>query len=367
MMVLPIVISTIIAGLSAISVGTLSRIGVRTIAWYLSTALVATVIGVAVALVLRPGAGLRLLPPTSGGAPVTPPSIGGVLTGLVPDNVIGAMSRGDLLPVVMFSFLFALAVAAVRHSGEARAADVIHEFFDAVARVAYRMLSWVMQYAPVGVFALIAITFGQRDAAAIAQFAKTIAAVWIGQLLVCVACVMLLIVRRIGVAGFARAVRDPLITAWVTGSSAATLPVEMDAAEHRLRVERSLVAFTLPLGVSIHKIGTAVHLGVVTMFAAYAAGIGLAPGQLASIILLAFLAAVGTPPISGGAFLMLGFIFSQAGLPSEAIALVAGIPFLGKWNTPVNSLGRLVITTLVAWGEDARWRTPAVARERGSM
>lgn len=364
MMVLPIVVSTIIAGLSAISVGTLSRIGLRTIAWYLSTALAATVLGVAVALALRPGAGLSLPPPPAAGL-VTPPTLGTVLTGLVPDNIIATMARGDLLPVVLFSFLFALAVAAVRHSGETRAADVIHEFFSAVARVAYRMLHWIMQYAPVGVFALIAITFGERDVGALAQFAKTIAAVWVGQLLVCIGCLLLLVVQRIGVGGFARAVRDPLITAWVTGSSAATLPVEMDAAEHRLRVDRSLFAFTLPLGVSIHKIGTAVHLGVVTMFAAYAAGIDPVPSQLAVIILLAFLAAVGTPPISGGAFLMLGFIFSQAGLPPEAIALVVGIPFLGKWNTPVNSLGRLVITTVVARAEESRRATEGMVGEQG--
>lgn len=354
MMVLPIVVSTIIAGLSAISVETLSRIGLRTIAWYLSTALAATLIGVAVALALRPGAGLKLPAPAAAAGPVAPPTLGTILTGLVPENIIAAMSRGELLSVVLFSFLFALAVAALRQSGETRVADVIHEFFDAVARVAYRMLYWVMQYAPVGIFALIAITFGQRDAAAITQFAKTIAAVWLGQLLVCVGCVLLLVVRRINVAGFGGAARDPLLTAWVTGSSAATLPVEMDAAERGLRVERSLAAFALPLGVSIHKIGTAVHLGVVTMFAAYAAGVGLAPSQLAVIILLSFLAAVGTPPISGGAFLMLGFIFSQAGLPPEAIAVVAGIPFLGKWNTPVNSLGRLVVTVVVARAEEGR-------------
>jgi Na+/H+-dicarboxylate symporter len=354
-LVLPIVVATIVAGLSAVAPRAMSRLGARTLVWYLTTALAATAVGIAAAAVARAGAGLH--PPGAGrAAPPAGGTVGGILTGVVPANVVAAMAQGDLLAVVFFAIVFALALAQLRHSQHAAAADAVRAFFDAVAQAAFVMLGWVMWYAPVGTFALVAVTFGQRDAGVLAQFARLLAAVYVGQALVCAGCVLLLLARGVPPAAFLRGAREALITAFVTGSSSATFPVELEAAEHRLRIDRGVFSFALPLGLGISKLGTAVHLAAVSVFAANVAGLALSPARVALLTTLAFLASIGTPPISGGAALMFGFIFTQAALPMELIAVVLGVPFLGKLNTPINSLGRLVVTAMV----DAR-HPPAAA------
>jgi Na+/H+-dicarboxylate symporter len=353
MLVLPIMITTILAGLSSISPQSLGRIGIRTVGWYMLTALAATVIGVAMANLLHLGVGLSMPGASSEIPKASSPALSQLLVGIVPENLIASTVEGELLPVIFFSILFALAVAGLRHSEHGDSAEPIDRLFEVGARGVYKILHWVMQYAPVGTFALIAITFGQQKLSAIPQFAKVIVTVYLAQALVSLGCLLLLLLSRINLLEFLRAIKDALITAFVTGSSAATLPVEMEAAQQNLRIDRSIFGFTLPLGVSIHKIGTAVHLGVVSIFAAHVAGLDLSLAQQVVTTLLAFLASIATPPISGGALIMLGFIFKEAGVPLQVIGLVAGIPLVGKFNTPINSLGRLVTTALVTRSEKA--------------
>ncbi len=349
MLVLPIVVSTILVGLSSISAAKLSRIGVGLLFWYTATASMAAALGVAVAHVIRPGIGLRL--PAGQAEAARRYSPGDLLSWIVPENLFGSVAEGQLLPAIFFSILFALALDSVRRStwdGAARSAEALRQLFELCARSMYTILHWVMQYAPIGTLALISIAFSQYKLSAVAHFARVISAVYLAQALACALCLALLMAFRMEPFGFVRKARDALMTAFVTGSSAATLPVEMEVARHELKIDRSIFSFALPLGVSVHKIGTAAHLGVVAIFAANMAGSNLSPGREAAIALLAFLGSVATPPISGGAFIILGLVLQQAGLPLAAIGLVAGIPFLGKFNTPINSLGRLVSTALAA-------------------
>jgi Na+/H+-dicarboxylate symporter len=352
-LVLPIVVCTIVTGLGAVTPEALRRVGARSVALYAGAAAAATALGLAVALLVRPGAGM-MLPVLHAPTPAAPP--GSFLDALVPTNVIAAFAEGQLLPVMVFTVPFALAVARLRRSDAARQADSVHAFFDGCGRASYLMLEGVMHYAPIGTFALAAITFAQRDARVLAQFATVLLAIYVAESALCAALLLLLTVT-VPPRSVIPAVRDVLVTAFVTGSSAATLPVELEAAEHGLGVDPRVFAFTLPLGVAVSKVGSAAYLAVACVFAANAAGVVLVPGRVVLIGALVWIGSVITPPVGLGALVVLGFVLSQAGLPTAAVGVVAAIPFAGRLNTPVNSLGRLATTALVA-----RATEPAGAR-----
>jgi Na+/H+-dicarboxylate symporter len=340
---LPIVVCTIVAGLGAVGPETLRRVGTRSMALYAGASLAAAALGLGVALLIRPGTGVRLpsLPPRSAAVHST------FLDTLVPNNLVAAMAEGQLLPVILFTVPFALAVAQLRQAGAARQADAVHAFFDGCGRACHVMLNGVMFYAPVGTFALSAITFSRRDPRTLEQFAKVLLALYVSQSVLCAAFLLLLAVGTPG-RSVLPAVRDVLVTAFVTGSSAATLPVELDTAEHRLGVDRRVFALTLPLGVAVSKAGSAAYLAVACFFAAPAAGVALPPARLALVVLLAWVGSVVTPPVGLGALVVLGWVLTQAGLPAAAVGVMAAVPFSGRLNTPINSLGRLAATTLVA-------------------
>ena len=343
-LVLPVVVCTIITGLGSVTPRVLSQVGVRSTLLYLGTSVGATTLGIAAALLTRPGVGMQL----PGTAPRPPaPSLGSLLAGAVPTNVVAAMAEGQLLPVIVFTVPFALAIAALRQSDRSRDADTVHAFFDGCGRASFVLLRGVTQYAPVGTFALAAITFGQQSARVLTQFANVLFTLYLAQGVLCAGLLLLLAVS-VPAGALVPGVRDVLVTAFVTGSSAATLPVELEAAEHRFRIDRGVLAFTLPLGLAINKVGSAVYFGVVSVFAANPAGVALVPAHLGAIFVLAWVGSVITPPVGSGALLVLGFVFSQAGLPVEAVGVIAAIPFAGRLNTPANSLGRLATTALVA-------------------
>lgn len=205
-----------------------------------------------------------------------------------------------------------------------------------------------MLFAPFGVFALIAVAFAQMRVSAVARLAMVLFAVYLAQAIVCVWCALALWWSSHTPRAFMRGASEALLTAFATGSSAATMPVEVAAAEQRLGVDSRLVGVILPLGLAMHKLGSAAYLAGVLVFAANAAGQQSTPEWLLWLTLLTLAASVITPPVSGGAFVALGFVAGGANLPMTAIAVAAGTPLLGKLNTPINSLGRLISVVVLA-------------------
>lgn len=363
MLVIPIVVTTIVAGVAGITPRQVGRIGVKIVALYAGLSLGATALGVAIAVLLRPGVGIPL-PGADEVTEVAPTSATELLLGFVPENLPAALVRGEILPLIFFSVLAALAIAVLRQGEHAEGAESLRRLVEAAARVVYEILQWILEYGPVGAFALVAVTFGGVEPGALADFAKVLASVYVGQAAVCALALALLAAFGIGPLRFVRDVTDALVTAYVTRSSAATLPVELEVAEEKLGIEPSVFGFTLPLGNSTSMMGTAVHLGVVSVFAAHLGGVEPGPPGYVTITLLAFLGSVNTPPISGGALIVMGFVFQEAGLPLEAIALIMGIPLLGNFNTPINSFGRMVATAVVARTERPRRARVPTARAR---
>ncbi|MDQ3494314.1 MAG: dicarboxylate/amino acid:cation symporter [Pseudomonadota bacterium] len=335
----PLALLVLVSALVSMSGGKLGRLGLKSASWYLLTALAAATIGVTVASVLGAGSGLSL-----GDASGTlalqpgrdvPPTQSWVAR-------MGALIHGPVMIAAFIAGFVVIFVAGWRRSSELPGNRGWRRLLDHGTQAAFRMLAWVMVYAPVGVFAITAVTVAGLRLTSATALLTILLAVYLAQVAVCIGCLLIVQVRLRACGVFLRAVRDALLTALVSGSSAATVPLEFRALEQGLGMPRAQVGVVLPLGLAMHKLGTAVHQAVILVFAATAMGQAPTLAWSGGLVLLAVLASAITPPVSGGSAVALTLVFGWIGLPLEAIALGIAIPLLGKLNTPLNSLGRLV-------------------------
>jgi Na+/H+-dicarboxylate symporter len=215
----------------------------------------------------------------------------------------------------------------------------------------YKVTELVMSLAPYGVFALIAVTVSKYGISVLAPFAKVIGAVYLG----CIAHAIIVysglvsLVTKKSPTWFFSGIKEASITAFVTRSSSATLPVTMTCTQENMGVSEKISSFVLPLGATINMDGTALYQGVCALFIAQAFGIDLSLGAQVGIIVTATLASIGTAGVPGAGLIMLTLVVTQAGLPMEGVALVAGIDaVLDMARTSLNVTGDACITTVVA-------------------
>jgi Na+/H+-dicarboxylate symporter len=284
-----------------------------------------------------------------------------VFLGIVPENPIGAMASGDVLPTIFFAIVFGLALAMLRESADdeavLRGVETIFDVVEAGAEAMFKTVWGVMEYGVLGVFALMATVFGNAGIDAIVPFALLIFAVALA-VTVHIAVVHLggivtLLVgqspRRFLVGG-----KEALITALSIRSSSGTLPVTMSNADENLGVNESVYSFSLPLSATINMDGTAMYQGVVAIFAANIAGVSLTVGEQLTIVAIAVLASVGAAGVPGTGLIMLTLVLTQPGLPLEIVGFVAGVdPILDRMRTMTNISGELAVTTLAAKWNDA--------------
>ena len=225
----------------------------------------------------------------------------------------------------------------------------------------YRIVNWIMQYAPIGVFFLIAIVFAQQGAKALGPLLLVTITVYLALIaLTIIGYGGLLAVFRLGFIKFLRGANEAMITAFVTRSSNATLPVTMRVSEDKLGIPRSISAFTLPLGATINMNGTAIYLGVCAMFIGYAIGQPLTMSQQMTVVTTATLAAIGTAGVPGAGAIMLLMVMESIGLKVETgsavaagYAMILGIDaLLDMGRTCLNVTGDIVCTAIVAKGEN---------------
>lgn len=372
MIVMPIIIATLVVGAASISPATLGKVGVKIILFYLLTSAFAVFIGLLSGNIFRPGRGLDLASVAeAGGRELAAPSLIDTLLNIVPRNVVGAIAAGNVLPVIFFAILFGICISYLKISKEKRikdAAEVLFKVFDATAEVMYIIVRGIMQYAPIGVFALIAVVFGRQGAQAVGPLGVVTLATFLGYIVhVVVIYGGLLTLNKLRAGFFFKSARAPMITAFVTRSSGGTLPITMKTAEEELGVHRNVYSFTLPLGATINMDGTAIYQGVCAIFIGFAIGMPLSLVQQLTVILTAVLASIGTAGVPGAGAIMLLMVLNSVGLPVEpgsavaaAYAMILGIDaILDMGRTCVNVTGDMVGTTLVAKSEKeldlAKW------------
>ncbi|MFA7621857.1 MAG: dicarboxylate/amino acid:cation symporter [Aminobacteriaceae bacterium] len=346
MLIVPLVFSSLVVG--AASIGDprdLGRIGFKTLFLYLATTAVAIVIGLVLGNLLQPGVGLAIGEGLQFEAKEAP-SIKSVLLNLFPDNALKATVDGQMLQIIVFALFIGVSAVLAKEKG----APLVN-FFDSMAETMYKLTGIVMMVAPYGVFALIADTVSKYGLSVLAPFAKVIIAVYIGcalQLLVVYSALIVSIVKKSPM-WFLRGIREAGVTAFVTRSSAAALPVTIRNARENLGISEKVSSFVLPLGATINMDGTALYQGVCALFVAQAYGLSLSMGAQLNIILTATLASIGTAGVPGAGLIMLTLVLTAVGLPLEGAALVAGIDaVLDMARTSINVIGDACVAAVVA-------------------
>jgi len=359
MIVAPIILFTLVVGAASISPARLGRIGVKIIVYYLITSAVAVTIGLAMANLFRPGAGLKLAEATKEITVKKAPPIVEVLLNIVPTNPFASLAEGKVLQIIFFAIVVGIAIAYLKESKIeriAKAANTVYSVFDGLAEVMYKIVRGILQYAPIGVFALIGYVVARYGPGVLGPLAIVVIALYVGLFIhIVVVYGGILSAFKLNLIKFLKGVKEAMLTAFVTRSSSGTLPVTMSVAESNLRISRSIYAFTLPLGATINMDGTAMYQAICTIFVANALGIPLTISQQLIIVLTAVLASIGTAGVPGAGLIMLAMVLEAVGLPltdpavAAAYSMIAGIDvILDMGRTMVNVTGDLVGTTIVA-------------------
>ena len=346
MMIVPVVFFSLVVGMTSLGdTKKLGRIGAKTVCLYLLTTAVAILIGFGIAGIVSPGTGLDL---TSNAAVKVKeaPSLMQVLVAMIPANPIDAMAKAQILPVIVFSLFVGIGIVQV--GGER--AQLLIKFFDAAAEVTYKIIGIVMQFAPIGVFALLLPVVAKNGPAVLLPLMSVIGCVAIG----CAIHAVVVYSSLARVWGghtpmeFFRGMSEAMMIAFTTCSSAAALPINMKNCQEKLGVSREVSSFVLPLGATINMDGTALYMGVCSLFVANVFGVDLTMGQMLMIILTGTLASIGTAGVPGAGLIMLAMVLQTAGLPLEGLALVAGIDrVLDMFRTCLNITGDGAVTIVM--------------------
>jgi Na+/H+-dicarboxylate symporter len=350
MLVAPIVFVTITAGVTSLGEPKrLGSLGGRTIGLFLCTTVTAVTIGMAVASLLHPGVGAKIAGAVPKALGVTK-TVGEQLIGIVPLNIVEALSKGDMLAIIFVAILLGVGTITAGEAGRPMAS-----FFQSASAVMLRIVTIVMEVTPFGVFALIANSVAANGTAVFVNVGWLALCVVIGSTLqvLVVHGILIRLVARLPVLPFFRGIVDALMVAFSTASSSATLPVAMRVAGENLGVNKPVFMTVLPLGAAIGKDGTAMYVGLLSLFSLQALGIELAPSAYLIVLLTATLAAFGTAPVPSASLFMLAAVLSAVGVGVEQTALVVGfvLPFdrlLDMTRTVASASANLAVTTTVA-------------------
>jgi len=349
MVIVPLVVSSLIAGAASMgATAKFGRVAVKILVFYFFTTAVAVTLGILAANIFHPGSGVSMIPEGLKATEAATPVLTQTLLNIVPINPMEAIAKGELLPMIFFSIIFGFALSALKEAGQG-----LTKLFETIMNVMIKVIGYVMEYAPYGIFALITVTVGTHGLKVLLPLIKLIGVMYLVALLhiLIVYTPFVALVGKISPWRFLKGVGEPLLVAFTTCSSAAALALNMRSVE-KLGVPREISSFTIPLGNTINMDGAAIYLGVAAIFIAEVFGISLGFGQQLTIILIAILASIGSVGVPGSALIVMTMVFAAVGLPMEGIALVAGVDrILDMARTPLNILGDAVGAVIVSKSE----------------
>ena len=366
LLVVPLVLLSLICGTAALDdVRKLGRIGFKTVVLYLGTTAVAIAIAIGLALLIHPGKGFQLDYESNFNVSESPP-LTDVILNIFPSNPFAAMAEGNMLQVIVFAILFGVATCLAGEPGR-RVLALAQDLNEIVMKLVMLLLL----AAPFGVFALVARTFAREGFTAIIGLSQYFFLVLLALAVHAFVTygVILKVFSGLSPIRFYRQMRRVQLFAFSTASSNATLPLNLENAEHNLGIKPSIASFTIPLGATINMDGTAIMQGVATVFISEALGIDIGLQGYLMVILTATLASIGTAGVPGVGLVMLAMVFQQVGLPVAAIGVIYGVDrLLDMARTAVNVTGDAVVSVIVAKSEGEfdeaifNAREPVIAR-----
>ncbi|HNP61934.1 MAG TPA: dicarboxylate/amino acid:cation symporter, partial [Nitrospirales bacterium] len=363
-LVVPLVVSSMIVGIASLGdVRQLGPLGIRTVLFFMTTTGLAVLVGLILVIVLHPGVPLEQLP--NGTAPAPPSEVSlqmkdqptslvelfkTILTSLVPKNLFAAMAETQILPLIVFALIFGGVLTTIGEKG-----ILVIRLFEGINDAMMAIVHLLMWVAPVGIGALIAGRLGEAGGFSgfwpqLSSLGTYVATVLIalgihGFLILPLA---LRILGKQSVPSYAKAMTTPLMTAFSTSSSSATLPLTMESLIEEAGVSRRVVSFVVPLGATINMNGTALYEAVAAMFIAQTYGIELGLGETLIVLITATLSAIGAAGIPEAGLVTMVIVLKAVDLPIEGISLILVVDwFLDRCRTAVNVWGDAVGAAVV--------------------
>ncbi len=368
MIIAPLIFSTLVAGIAGAGhVRVVGRMGLRAIIYFEVVTTLALLIGLFAVNLTKPGVGVNL--PTGQQSEITAraQTWDQILLHIVPESVIDAMARGDVLQIVIFSIVFAIALGLIGEKGRPVVA-----WCEAVAETMFKVTNMVMHYAPIGVGAAIAYTVGHGGLGVLYNLAWLVATLYMALAFLFLGVMLpIALMFRIPIRKFIKAVKEPAVIAFSTTSSEAALPRAMEVLE-RLGVPRRIVSFVLPLGYSFNLDGSTLYLSLAAVFVAQAAGVELTVGQQVTMMLTLMLTSKGVAGVPRASLVILAGTLASFGLPLEGVTLILGVDeLMDMGRTMTNVVGNCLATVVIAkWeGEfvEASDRELELAAARGEI
>jgi len=342
----PLIFGTLVYGIAGSgNVKAMGRIGVKAVLYFEAVTTVALFLGLGFVNFVKPGVGMKLERSAADAAlPQTSMSLASVLEHTFPVSIIDSMARGEVLQIVVFTFLFGAACAAVG----AKARPVV-EFAESLAEVMFRYTKYVMYLAPIGVGAAMAVTGGGKGFAVLVGLGKLVLTMYAAQIVfVVVVLGAVIALARIPLRRFVAAAREPFLIAFSTASSEAALPRALENME-RFGVPKHIVAFVIPTGYSFNLDGSTLYLSLASVFVAQAAGIEMSLGQQLLMMLTLMLTSKGVAGVPRASLVILAGTLASFRLPMEGVAVLLGIDAaMDMARTSVNVLGNCLATAVVA-------------------
>ncbi|RAZ67034.1 dicarboxylate/amino acid:cation symporter [Planococcus maitriensis] len=353
-LIVPLIFFTLIVGINQSKIGDLGRMGGKVFLFYTLSSAFAIIVGLTVASIFQPGSGMQLDGSETFDVPENP-GFTSVLLNIVPSNIIAAFSEMNLLGIIFTAFAFGIAISYMRSSSEfGELGTHLMKTINALNEATLLVLKAILQYVPIGIFAIMAETVGSQGVETLVSLGGMVAVLYIAIAVQIALYTIAMLLFKVNPLTFFKHARTPMLTAFVTQSSSGTLPLTLNAARG-LGIPKSLYGFSLPLGATINMDGAAIRIAVSAIFAANIIGDPLSLSEMFMVVLIGTLATVGTAGIPGAGIVMIATVFVQLGLPMEAVALLTAIDALvGMGATMLNVTGDLAGSKLIDQSEKRR-------------
>src|SRR2546430_2470422 len=353
MIIAPLVFSTLVAGIAHMGdVAALGRVGMRSILWFILASLVSLTLGLILVTLLHPGVGLNLpIPPATAASGVETAAFNlkDFVTPLVPQSIFEAMSTNEILPIVIFSLFFGVALTAVREKGKPIVRGV-----ESLVKVMLQVTNYVMRFAPFAVFTAVASAIAERGPSIIFTFGKFVGSFYLGLVILWAlligVCFLIVGTRT---RHLVRYIRDPVVLAFSTASSEAAYPRTLEALE-RFGVPPRIASFVLPLGYSFNLDGSMMYMTFASIFIAQAYGIHLSLVQEITMLLVLMVTSKGMAGVPRASLVVIAATMSMFRIPEAGILLILAVDhFLDMGRSATNVVGNAVAASVVArWEGD---------------
>lgn len=344
MIIAPLIFTTLVAGIAGAGhFKDVGRMGLRAIIYFEVVTTLALVLGLVLVNMLKPGVGV-VLPTTATQAAMPPQTWDQILLHVIPESVVEAMAKGDVLQIVVFSMLFAVALGMIGEKGRP-----VITFCESVAETMFKFTNIIMGYAPIGVAAAIAYTIGVSGLGVMKNLAGLIGTLYLGLVVFLgVVLVPVALLFKVNVPRFIKYVKEPWLIAFSTSTSEAALPLAMENME-AMGCPRRIVSFVLPLGYTFNLDGTTLYLSMASVFVAQAAGVDLTIGQEITMMLTLMLTSKGVAGVPRASLVILAGTLASYNLPLEGVTLILGVDaVMDMARTSVNVVGNCLATVVIS-------------------